>query len=245
LFDAAAPFLYVGYVMFISDEEASSRLKSSQNVLNVINKGRAELPSTVPSAQDPPELPSVDEVEESLTSQYPEIEAALEAPDGKFLRKILGMNPSGRKLGIPNMPREIQAAVATTAQVATITLAAETFGTSVHHAHELKHGYTNQASQYGGEAPDKQLAAIITQQKKQVRDLAFEKLTKALGLITDDKLILVTDVVKLSRVARDLSGVVEKVLPKEATNTGGVHFHVWRPEMREESSYETIPVSNR
>lgn len=237
--------------MFISDEEARVRIRSSQNVLNVIRKDKAEpsvAPVQVPSSSVPsssiPALPSVEEVEKSLLGQT-EVEDALEVPEGQALRRMLGMGILGRRPGIPDMPREVMAAVATTAQLSTIKTAAQAFDTSTHHAHELKHGYTNQVAQYGPDAPDAQILTIITRQKKEVRDLAFEKLTKALGLITDDKLLVVEDVTKLSRIARDLSGVVEKVLPKEAANVGGVHFHVWRPEMRDESTYEVIPVTAR
>jgi hypothetical protein len=156
---------------------------------------------------------------------------------------MLGQNVStGRKKGQVTMPKEIQAAAATTAQLTNTRNAANCFDTSYHHADELKHGYTNQEARYGEAEPDKDLAVIINRQKREVRDLAFEKLTKALGLITDDKLLALTDPTKLGRLCKDLSGVVDKVLPKEAVNMGGVHFHVWRPEMREEASYETIVV---
>lgn len=238
--------------MFISDAEAESRLRSSRNVLTIIQKDGADRPG-VEHTQEPLAI-IPDEVLEPLIEAEDETcksaAGIVDAPHGALLRKMLGMKAgNGRQHGVKNMPREIQAATAVCAQVTTLKHAANSFGTSVHHAHELKHGFTNEESQYGysggKEEPVKDLTKIIDRQKKEVRDLAFEKLTKALGLITDDKLTAMTDPVKLGRLSRDLSSVVDKVLPKEAGQLGGVHFHVWRPEMRTEETYEQVTVGGQ
>lgn len=222
--------------MFISDEEANRRLESSTELLSVLN------PKPVPPQPTPVIIPEVVPDDEECASAS----GIVEGPDEKLLRKILGIG-YGRKPGQIEMPKELQAAVAVTAQIVNSGTAAQVFGTSYHHADELKHGFTNQIARYGDEdsspeLPNKELERIVDRQKKEVRDLAFEKLTKALGLMSDDKLEALTDVVKLSRVARDLSVVVEKTLPKDNTQIGGLHFHVWKPEMREEQSYETVSV---
>lgn len=230
--------------MFISEKEANERLHSSKNVLTSIKKDGDSREGEA-HTREPLVIPVDDLVPEDQTCAS--AVGVLEAPDGKFLRRILGMNVStGRKKGQTEMPKELQAACATSAQLTNTKTAANAFGVSYHHADELKHGYTNQADRYDeGKEPDKDLAKIINRQKTQVRDLAFEKLTKTLGLISDDKLQALTDPVKLGRLAKDLSGVVDKVLPKDAVQLGGVHFHVWRPEMRDESSYETVSVGGQ
>jgi hypothetical protein len=231
--------------MFISDSEANERLKSSRNVLTVIDKDGADK-AGVEHTQEPPVIVP-DEVLEPEDAACSSASGIVNTPDGSLLRKMLGMKATnGRKAGIKNMPVELQAAAAVTAQVTTLANSASSFGISQHHAHELKHGYTNEESQYGyvggKEDPNKALEKVINEQKRQVRDLAFEKLTKALGLISDDKLMAITDATKLARLSKDLSGVVDKVLPKEQGIPGGVHFHVWRPEMRTEETYDTIVV---
>lgn len=232
--------------MFITDEEAARRLNSSRNVLTVIDKDGAN-GSGVPHEREPlvietPDLPVAED--ETCASAL-----GVVAPNGATLRRMLGMGSgAGRKPGATNMAMETRAATAVCAQLTTLKTAASIFDTSVHHAHELKHGFTNEEAQYGysggKEDPNKLLEKVINDQKRKVRDLAFEKLTKTLGLISDDKLTALTDPTKLGRLAKDLSVVVDKVLPKQDAVLGGVHFHVWRPEMREESTYETINVGS-
>jgi hypothetical protein len=228
--------------MFISDQEANERLNSSKNVLTVIDKD-GDARKGVVHDREPLVIPAEDVAQED--QECASADGILEAPDGKFLKKLLGINVStGRKVGQVGMPKEMQAACATTAQLVNTRTAAGAFGVSPHHADELKHGYTNQKDRYDEtKEPDADLEKIVARQKKDVRDLAFEKLTKTLGLISDEKLLTLTDPTKLGRLARDLSGVVDKVLPKEATQFGGVHFHVWRPDtQREETSYPVVNV---
>lgn len=231
--------------MFISEDEANRRLNSSKNVLTVIDKDGDSKSgeSHTTEVYNPPLEDLVPADDQTCASAI----GVLEAPDGKTLRKLLGMNVStGRKKGQVEMPREMQAACATSAQLVNTRTAAAAFGVSAHHADELKHGYTNQKDRYDEtKGPVEDLTKIIEGQKRQVRDLAFEKLTKTLGLIDDNKLIAITDATKLARVAKDLSGVVDKVIPKDAVQLGGVHFHVWRPEMKDESAYETITVGGQ
>lgn len=228
--------------MFISEDEANKRLNSSKNVLTVIDRGGASQDGETHDVE--PFVVPLEELIPAEDQSCKSAEGILEAPDGKLLRRLLGMKVStGRYIGQKEMHKELQAATATTAQLVDTRTAAATFGTSYHHADELKHGYTNQQDRYNPATdPDADLAKVINRQKKEVRDLAFEKLTKALGLISDDKLRAITDATKLARLSKDLSGVVDKVLPKESIQLGGVHFHVWRPEMREESTYETVVV---
>lgn len=244
--------------MFISDSEADSRLRRSENVLTVIDK-ESNHKNGVPHSVEPPsfEIPPLrGELVSPVASPETEEIGEVEEVDGRcqsakdagipmaLLRKLLDTkHPSGRREGQDNMAPEMRAACATTAQLVNTRTASREFDTSYHHADELKHGYTHQEARYDPTiSPDKFLEQEINRQKKEVRDLAFEKLTKALGLISDDKLMAVTDPMKLSRISKDLSGVVDKVLPKESTTLGGVHFHVWRPEMRDEDSYEVVPV---
>jgi len=246
--------------MFISDSEADSRLRRSENVLTVIDK-ESNHKNGVPHSVEPPsfDIPSIPgpplsgeligEVEEVASPETEEVDGRCQSAKDAgipmaLLRKLLDTkHPSGRREGQDNMAPEMRAACATTAQLVNTRTASREFDTSYHHADELKHGYTHQEARYDPTiSPDKFLEQEINRQKKEVRDLAFEKLTKALGLISDDKLMAVTDPMKLSRISKDLSGVVDKVLPKESTTLGGVHFHVWRPEMRDEDSYEVVPV---
>jgi hypothetical protein len=109
-------------------------------------------------------------------------------------------------------------------------------------SHELRHGYLSQVKKQAGEQ-DEALVDELGLQKKTVRDLAFDRLISSVGLITHEKLEKIADVTKLAKVSRDLATVVDKTTPKEQAINNGVHFHIWKPEMKEESQYETINVN--
>jgi hypothetical protein len=232
--------------MFISEQTANERLNSSRNVLTRVNKEES-IDKGVPHTLEPP---SIETVEPSQPEEIPREDQACRSaigiinPDMLLIKKMLGLAPQGRKQGVKNAPVEIQAAAATTAQLVSTRVAAREFDFSHHHAHELKHGYTNQEAQYNpGVEPNALLRQEVNHQKKMVRDLAFEKLVKTLGLLDDDKLAALTDPVKIARVGRDLSTIHEKALPREEQNTNsGVHFHIWKPEQREEDSYPMVRV---
>ncbi len=123
-------------------------------------------------------------------------------------------------------------------------------GRGAHTSHELRHGFTSQTAMYGAPSQGiekgdqaEDLVDELDIQKKTIRDLAFDRITSAVGLITHEKLEKLADVTKLARVSRDLVTIVDKTLPKEQAINNGVHFHIWKPEMKEESQYETINVN--
>src|SRR4051812_17334372 len=114
--------------MFISDEEANRRLKSSKNVLTVIDK-EGDRTTGVAHTQEPDVITPDDvEVEDATCASSVDVMAP---PDGSLLRKMLGMK-NGRKAGVPNMPLEMQAATAVSAQLTTLKTAAAVFDTSIH-----------------------------------------------------------------------------------------------------------------
>lgn len=69
------------------------------------------------------------------------------------------------------------------------------------------------------------------------------KLRKVVDAIDDDKIAAIESPLELGRLARDLSQVSQGMSPKENEVDGGVHFHVYRPEVRETSSYPIINIS--
>lgn len=235
--------------MFISEQEANNRVNSSENVLQRIRRdegfrdGEAHTfePEAIP-APNVAELPAP--TDEDFSCESAQV-LGIDYPDEKVIKRMLGLSELGRGKGRVAIPNEVRAAAGVCAELTTAKTAARAFDMSVHHADELKHGFTNQLARYGGQAPQEDLKKEIDRQKKHVRDLAFEKLIKTLGLMSDDKLASVTDPTKLSRISKDLAVVVDKTTPKEEGPMGGVHFHVWRPEMRTEESYEVINVGGQ
>ena len=227
--------------MFISEQEAVERLNSSRNVLTRVNKDEP-IDKGVPHLQEPPII-EPDEVLPADDQLCASAEGVIQT-DMKLVRKMLGLTSPGKPKGQSNAPLEIQAACATTAQMVGTRQAAQAFDFSYHHADELKHGYTNQETRYNPAVdPNELLKNEVNNQKKVIRDLAFQKLTAVLGILDDDKIKALSDPVKIARVGRDLSTIHEKALPREEQNDrSGVHFHIWKPEMREEDSYPVVRV---
>lgn len=230
--------------MFISDEEANRRLNTSENVLTRVNGG--DIRSGIPHVEEEPPIILPDEILDSEDAQCNSAREAGVEPAGRILQQMLGMK-AGRKPGQKNLDPAIRAAAGACAQLTTLKNAGAAFEVSHLTAGHYAHGYTNQAARYDdGVAPQTSLLQEIDRQKRQIRDLAFEKLAKTLGLISDDKIEAITDPLKLGRLARDLSNVHDKAMPREEREAaGGIHFHIWKPEMKAESDYEVVTVGSQ
>lgn len=71
------------------------------------------------------------------------------------------------------------------------------------------------------------------------------KLSKVVKQITDEKIETIENPLELARLGRDLATITQSMSPKEEQPDGGVHFHVYRPELKQENHYETITVGAR
>lgn len=257
--------------MFISNEDAESRIKNSEFLKRIKRSAPSEPKKPVSSEPVKEEDPEKQEEARIANKHATKLEDLLieplgmdETPEGEVLRKMLGLRRAGTREGIGHIPMEIRAGIATTDQLTTARNAGAVWGVHHHHADSLGAGFTGPAQRYygtdnavgkdgklipglvsGAHEANRELLAEINIQKKSLRDVAFSRLMKSLGLITDEKLEALTDVVKLTRVTRDLSTVYDKAIPREelASGNNGVHFHVWRPEMRAEDAYEVINLN--
>jgi hypothetical protein len=228
--------------MFISDEEANNRLISSESILRRVKGGGKDNGSHTPKKKDNGSHPP--------TTASPIKDPTDETPEGDTLRKMLGMD-NQRNVRGKNTDLQERADLGLAAQLVGNRNAGLMLGRGPDTAHEFRHGYRDQGAMYGGAhatpkaaTPDQELLNLISQQKKQVRDLAFDRLTTAVGLISPEKLEAVKDVSKLARVSRDLATVVDKTMPEQNNQGHTVHFHIWRPEMQSESAYEVINLNS-
>ena len=224
--------------MFIDEKEAQKRLENSTRILTSIVKqphvsGTREVPTqkgTIPQngspiSHEPPNTPSEDDG--GITDAT--------------LKNLLNVTPKRRGVTMSTSERA-------TLGLAGILLGGPAAGKLLDRgsstSHELRHGYRSQVDMYEKRAQDPELISKLDEQRSRVRDLAFDRLTSAVGLITHEKLAQIKDVTKLSKVSRDLVTVVDKTSPKEAAIEGGLHFHVWKPEMKTEEQYEVINVNS-
>jgi hypothetical protein len=60
--------------------------------------------------------------------------------------------------------------------------------------------------------------------------------------LTEEKIDQVDSPLELARLGKDLAVITQSMGPKDEQQEGGVHFHVYRPELKQVNNYETITV---
>lgn len=240
--------------MFISEAESDARLRDPRNVLARVDRSSDESPlstvlpapiipvtSTPDLLPEPAAEPNVEGLRDaSASTQIREIDPTVEL---KMRRIIEGSNArAGRKPSIRNRTVPENGAIGLTTLLLGGRAAEEMFGTQQPENSILSRGYTSPQAAARKSAKDELLDEIYSN-GKEVQSRAFAKLLKSLDLVDDEKLTAVKDPAKLVGIAKNLSGIIKDVTPKEGGNDeAGVHFHIYRPEQLQESDYETLEV---
>lgn len=89
---------------------------------------------------------------------------------------------------------------------------------------------------------DPKLADFVSRTKHRISKRASLKALKAIEQITDEKLEEAPAGV-LAAIAKSLSGVVKDMEPEKTQLPQGVQFIVFAPQIRNESSFETVQVN--
>jgi hypothetical protein len=219
--------------MFISETEGADRLEKSKDLWNIRERKPVRNGSPIPEAPTAP-LPEEKEETVEASEESPRIDAdALKALDDI----LIPPSPRGRPKGQHNRSDNLRATIGVASRVLGGRATDQLFDAGA----QMPYAYAQGKVSVGGEVKDT-LVTEVKDQQDAIRNLAFNRLVKTLGLMDDEKLEAVTDVTKLARVGRDLSSIVDKVTPKAENNTQSVHFHVFRPEARPEQSYEVIDL---
>jgi len=221
--------------MFIDRKEANRRIQNSTGVLSRIRPAASpETPSQGGNGNGSP-------ISRESNSPVPSItETPGEFSEGA-LKSLLNVKKPGTG---PRMTTRARADLGMTSLLVGQRKAGALLGRSNNTAFAHSKGYLSQGTMYGDNpVQNEDLVNELDKQKKTIRDLAFDRITSAVSLITHEKLEKLADVTKLARVSRDLVTIVDKTLPKEQAINSGVHFHIWKPEMKEESQYEVINVN--
>jgi len=71
------------------------------------------------------------------------------------------------------------------------------------------------------------------------------KLDFVMDQITEEKISCIQDPAELARLGRDIATVTQAMTPKEETSDSSVHFHIYKPELKQETHYETITIGAR
>lgn len=219
--------------MFITENEANDRLRSSTNLLKRVNRDNDLSPvdRDIPLPPPPPSLSTEDEEELSETELAKLLDA--DKRDPRNPRRI----PKRRKT------EEEQVAIGLTASLVSSGAAGRMFDLSQAQSNNLEHAYTNTSDRYDPSAsPKESLRRKMDEKREEVLDRAFAKLLNALELLTPQQLSGIKKSTDISRIATDMSRIINVVAPKELPDNATVHFHVWRPEMKPVESYEVIEV---
>lgn len=202
--------------MFKSEEQVNNRLNSDRNLANRF--GSREV---VPSPAQGPAQTNLDPLPQ--INPEPEKQTRPDNVETKILQQP-GNRLGKRKLGIHQRNE-----IAVRARLGeSQPVLAEEFGVTQATISAIERGKT------------KVNEDIVEKQVDDVADLAMAKLLKSLGYIDNAKLSIL-DPVKLSVVARNMSGIIGNIRQKD-DNGPQVMVQIYAPELKKESSYKSLDV---
>jgi hypothetical protein len=242
--------------LFITTDEAERRIESSVNLLNKISINNS------PEPPDPNNTDLEDVLRESIQGLEQEVPPRLstatdaegvenplhELPAPDNLVQIIGRKK--REVTHPVLDNGQKEIIGTTARLMGGNKAAEMFQVTPHVAHMFSVGMYCKSEGRATKAQravnpelsdgwvrDEELKEHIDGNVMTARDRAVDKLLSAIGLITDEKMDK-CKAPELSRIAADMSRVVEKTAPKQVNS--GVQVLVYAPTIKKEENYEVV-----
>lgn len=185
-----------------------------------------------------------DEFESQLTnvSSKPKDKSV---PSPTIEGEVIELPSKGRKEGDNNVPEGLRNLIglagATEGRQEALALA-KMFGVSESSASAYTNGATSTKTY---NEPNKKITDVIRSRKDRLTKKALLTLGNSLDKITEDKLdgLGARD---LAAVSKDMAAVVKSMEPdssKSNGNVSGVQFVVFTPEMRVESSYDSVTVN--
>jgi len=224
--------------MFISKEEADRRIKGSEKLLGRSSpKDSFNLEEILKETQEPVGI----DLEDIIKGEKQE-----SGPIGRVINNLddllSGRINLRRK---PHLTLDEQAGVGVTARLLSATASARMNDLSASHANDLEHSYPSGQARF--ERKKKQaLTDKILERTDIVVDVCFERLLKTMDLMTDEKLEEVQKAESLSRIARNIHGIISNATPREEKEVERPvsQFIIYKPEIRKEASYQTLVLKN-
>jgi len=215
--------------MFVSDKEAKNRLADPRNRL----RSPSAPASSVPTKKTPePEVPNTVDVP---TPQDPRLS------DDKLLTIAALDSLIGKRTRTPYTDLETQVGIAQTVDLLGPTTTGALFDRHAGQMARYPNGFTS-----GRDADNRKHKAALKERIDEYREVltakAAGRLEAALDCLNDTKLSEVKRATNISKIAKDMASIVEKVTPKKDSEGAGVHFHIYRPEQHEEAHYEVVTV---
>lgn len=250
--------------MFITREEALARLNHKDNPFSPSRRGGADWGRVVEEIEDeetPPVEPGMIPVEPNPNGSHPPSAAAVSIPQAEADQSSSEADPSAQEIRQilkavdPAVARDrsktlhgniaVQAAIGETALIVGPRIAGAIFDRSEPQTTAYREGHGHHKSLYGAEKgpPKPQLVERLDSFKEKLAYAAGRVLETALDNLDTDKISKMKEPVSISRVAKDMAVVMDKV-SKSGTDEAGVHFHIYRPDMKGVSAYETVKIGS-
>lgn len=238
--------------MFVSRAAAAARLGSDKNRLRPIDAPAS--PISPPSSYDIKFDPALEATEIPDVDDYadPDFTTEVEAGEPKEEKSSIMELSELDKLINPRAAfpyrgkLEAQVGIAQTTILLGTGNAGRIFGISDKQSEAYSKGYRSGAelglNPSRSTPPKPELRRRINILREEIAEQAAGKLRSTLGMLTDEKLSRIQKATNITKVARDLATVLERATPKEDENRGGVHFHIYRPDMQAAHDYETVTI---
>lgn len=149
------------------------------------------------------------------------------------------INPNAYREKNPyKMNRPAQLAIAETGLMLGEKTAGRLFGLGDQQVARYEEGRMGNGVQKGKYIPE--LVVALKKSKEQIAQKAASRIETTLDILTEDRIKRVKKAVDVAKIGKDMAVILDKVSPKEQTGEGGVHFHVFVPEIRQENTYQIV-----
>jgi hypothetical protein len=139
----------------------------------------------------------------------------------------------------PNLNKSEAADAAVIGQAVSNRYAAQMYQKTPAHVQMI---HSNKSQGHDGSPPNPELASLIEDQRTKIRDVAFARLGTIMECLDENKIKKVDKARELSAIGLQIATIAEKMLPKDMQAEQNVHFHMFRPEVKKESEYESVEV---
>jgi hypothetical protein len=220
--------------MFISQKDAEARLKSSRNRLRDPNE-----PASVDGVLIPELVDEIAEQDSINESDEPQLDEKL--LDMKELEKLIELRPRANYRG----KTQAQIAIGEVAMATSQATAGHLFGTSRAQAQAYEGGLRSTSDITNKHPPNPIRKKALDETRQKLAEKAASRLSEVLEILDTPKIQAVKRATNLSKIAKDMATIMEKVTPKESRDEGGVHFHIYKPEVAVEQNYQTVTIGTR
>lgn len=246
--------------MWISEEIAQARIRSSANILNRVNRDEttpADYPVTVPALPD--FATTIESESETFTEELGNekqrsaedlaslaaeaIMATEEDLEPSVLESLKATLALGRPRKMPLSHKEAADAVIV-GHLVGFDHSASIFDRSKRHLEQTgEHG--NQHHAPGQLTPNADVALIVEAERTKLRTKAYDRLNHTLDCLSNEKINKVEKARELTSIAVQLATVADKMLPKDMRSEENVHLHIFRPPVKQQSEYEIVEVGEQ